>query len=423
MPDDPTEATELTEPRGGAAAAGPGRGGPPHLSGARAVPAPIARALAGAGGEVPFSRFMEWASLHPEAGYYTRGSGQFGRAGDFVTIPARVPFFNQAVAALLADLVDALSAETAPGDAVTVVEVGGGTGDMAAGVLSAWERSRSDLRDRIVWEMVEPSKALTDVQRATLERALGGGWLIHWHPGPEDLPQGPKLVVSNEVVDALPVHLVDVCGETPRETWVRLQSTAGGKSECGISEYLGELTSEARRELIRLFGSEDAAQLRAYTADGTIEARPAVLPFLRALVGEKYSACVVTVDYGGWPARAGTQRADATYRRTARAYLRQQRQDDLTAYVGRQDLTADVDFGALATHGEDLGLECLVYTTVAALLAAAGGAEEVARLRAAVADDLTNDVNASHLDRLLDTDDAGGLFKLMVQVREGSYRA
>ncbi len=402
---------------GGVSAAPGGHGHPPRSSGARGVPPAIAGAIATEGGEVPFSRFMELALLHPEGGYYTRGGGQFGRSGDFVTIPSRVPLFNRALAALLADLVDALSAEAVPGRPVTIVEVGGGVGDMAAGVLRSWAAGRSDLRDRIVWQMVEPSDALAAVQRATLAAARNWGWPVHWGTGPEHLPAGPRLLVSNEVIDALPVHMVDVSGDVPAETWVRL--APGG---IGVTECLGELTPEARRELIRLFGEDDVAALRPYTADGTIEVRPAVLSFLRAFAGEDSSVCAVTVDYGGWPVRPGEQHADATHRRTLRAYLRHQRHDDVMSYVGRQDLTADADFGALASHGRDLGLECVAYTTVAALLAAAGGVDEAARLRSGGAGDLSGDVAASRLDCLLDANDVGGLFKLMVQVREGAYR-
>lgn len=410
------------EPGGpGAPGGAPGPPGPPPRQ-AREVPPSIAAVIAAEGGRVPFSRFMELALLDPEAGYYRRGGGQVGRAGDFVTVPSRVPLFNTAMAALLADVVDALADETDGGRSgkgcVHVIEIGGGRGEMSAGILEAWQRTRPDLASYVTWTMVEPGPTLSDMQWDAVRGAVRAGWRVGRQSDRVYLPAGPRVIVTNELIDALPVHIVDVSGDDLWERGVELDATGTVLKEVHLPPR-----PETCRELEFLFGTVEASRLRGYTQDGTIELRPAAEVFLASVASGESSACVVTVDYGGWPVRPGFPDGDEAYRRTVRAYLRHERRQELLRYVGRQDLTADVDFGALAAHGRSVGLECLLYTPLASLLAAAGGGHEVERIRQAGSPSLEDDIMASWLECLLDPADLGGLFKVMVQVREGPYRA
>jgi SAM-dependent MidA family methyltransferase len=87
--------------------------------------------------------------------------------------------------------------------------------------------------------------------------------------------------------------------------------------------------------------------------------------------------------------------------------------------VGRQDLTADVDFRALALHGAQAGFDCLVYTSLAAFLRGMGAGEELDHLRAQAARSLDRDMEASALEALMVPGGLGESFKVMVQVREG----
>jgi SAM-dependent MidA family methyltransferase len=86
--------------------------------------------------------------------------------------------------------------------------------------------------------------------------------------------------------------------------------------------------------------------------------------------------------------------------------------------VGRQDITADVDFRALAVHGAELGFECVLYTTLATFLKGAGAGEDAEKLREQVGASLDADRELSTVSRLLDEADVGGLFKVMLQVFE-----
>ena len=393
------------------------------------VPPTMAEAIAAEGGRVPFARFMEMALLFPEVGYYAAGRRPAGRHGDFVTVPARCPFFNRALSLLLADLVDAVLAARSEKkraaheghvcDLAHVVEVGGGRGDMAAGVLSAWREARPDLARQVVWHMVEPSGPLLAAQRERLGPFAALGWNVRWASSLSGLlleRVAGRVVVTNELIDALPVHLIDVRGDVPRQGWMQLDESA-----CRLREVLAEVTDAAWVELRFLFGSDCCSVLRERSEDGFIELRPAVRDFLGSAVGEHDPACVVSIDYGGWLSGSYEGRPQGVFRRTVRGYLRHEPQRDPLRYVGRQDLTADVDFGALIAHGSALGLRPVLVTDVACLLSAADAAGEIRRLRSGAetnADPLECDRLAGELERLSDPGDAGGLFEVVVQARD-----
>lgn len=405
--------------------------------------ASLAQVIRAEGGRVPFARFMELALTHPRVGYYTGERIPVGREGDFITIPARCPFFATAIARLLTDLVEAIlvtagGAEPRDERRVFVVEVGGGRGELAFGVLDSWRKEHPDLFGKIAWRMIEPSGSLRSLQQERLRSFVREGWDIDFLSSFRDLPscgsEIGRVVISNEVIDALPVHLVDVRGQSAAEVWVETYGAAS------FREVAGPLSPEARKELAFLFGTDDCSMLRQFSEDGFLELRPSVHEFLMHAMGEdsglreqdcskrSSSVCIVTVDYGGWLLSPKGVRADRRHRRTLRSYRHHQQTEDVLTYAGSQDLTADVDFAALEAHGLELGLVSVLATDVACLLQAAGAQAEIKRYlqpetEAGLGsqdcqDYLERDRLASILKRVADPNDVGGLFKVMVQVRE-----
>jgi SAM-dependent MidA family methyltransferase len=198
------------------------------------------------------------------------------------------------------------------------------------------------------------------------------------------------------------------------------------------------LTPEAAAEVDRLFGSTEIGRLRPLVGDGVIEVRPGVPRLLAEVAEVMPSGCLVTIDYGEWyddgpglgprcaegafrPAE-GALRPAGSRRRTVRGYFRHQMSTDPLERVGRQDLTADVDFRALDLHGRKAGFETIVFTSLAAFLAAGGAGQEPVtpcELPSCLLDDpLEADRQATVLEALLDEEGLGGSFKVMVQVRE-----
>ena len=391
----------------------------------------IAECIEAEGGLVTFARFMELALTHPTLGYYSRAGRLLRHHGDFSTAPALSPFFNATLARLLTELVEASltaadgSAAAPPGlQKPSVVELGGGEGHLAEGVLRFWDEQRPDLRDRTAYRIVEIGAKLRQRQAAAVEALSTAGWDVAWGADLEQACAGtrPAVMFGNEFVDALPVHLVSIVDGAAREEYVKPGSE-------GLEPVWGDLSDATAAEIELLFGTNDPQSLAGLTDDGTLEVRPAFRGLLRRMAAVMPCGSLVTIDYGEWfrgvsdPGEDWSCVGQAGRRRTVRGYFKHQMVLDSLARPGRQDLTADVDFAALDRHGREAGFETVLLTTLAAFLRAGGAEQELQALRggcmlaAAAADPLENDRQATVLEGLLDEEGLGGAFKLMVQVR------
>ena len=161
-----------------------------------ALAAEIRRSITGAGGWISFAHYMELALYAPGLGYYSAGSTKFGASGDFTTAPELSPLFARCLARQVAQLVE---------DGITdVVELGAGSGALAAGILSALA-ALGALPER--YRILEVSADLRERQRALLaERSPDLLERVHWL---EVLPASlDAIVIANEVLDAVPTHVV-----------------------------------------------------------------------------------------------------------------------------------------------------------------------------------------------------------------------
>jgi SAM-dependent MidA family methyltransferase len=394
-------------------------------------PASIAAIVAGEGGRVTFARFMELALTHPTLGYYSRAGRLLGRRGDFSTAPALSPFFNRTLARLVTELLEAsLSAEASArseaaafeGPPSGVIELGGGEGQLAAAILAKWEVQRPELRRKIAYRMVEIGEGLRQRQAEAVAGFVSRGWDVGWGStlGEAGVGTRPVVIVGNEFIDTLPVHLVRVADGHVGELHVRAVPTGG------LAEEWGPLSDEAAGEIEVLFGDARPERLTGLTSDGVIEVFPGLTELFREVAEVMPSGSLVSVDYGGWflgvpktGERWGLEDR-APRRRTVRGYFKHQLVLDVLARPGRHDLTADVDFAALDLHGRRQGFETVLFTTLAAFLGAGGGEAELAALQAAGREDdaLEADRQATVLRSLLEEHDLGGAYKVMVQVRE-----
>lgn len=416
------------------------------------------------GGRVTFSRFMELALTHPVFGYYSRIDRLLGRGGDFSTAPALSPFFNRTVARLVTELVDAAIAEreawnatdlsastarasaltmTVPGEALPgsvssdvaggrlgVIELGGGEGQLAQGILNFWQSERPEWRERVAYRIVEVGARLKQIQKAALAGPMSSGWQVAWGSDLEEACAGirPVLILGNEFLDTLPVHQVRVAEGTMYEAYVEAEGP-------DLVWTWAEVSDAAAREMEFLFGALDPDRLKPLTSDGIVEVCPAVGDLMSLAAGIMPSGSLVTVDYGNWSPgpsddsdRRSTSGCSGERRsrgRTVRGHFKHQPVHDVLARAGSQDLTADVDFYAVDLHGRQEGFETVVFTTLSAFLRGGGAEEELQGLLAGTArfsgiagDPLEADRQAVVLRSLLDERDLGSAFKLMVQVRE-----
>jgi len=343
----------------------------------------IAAAIAAAGGWISFARYMELALYAPGLGYYSGGARKFGAAGDFVTAPEMTPAF----ARTLATQVMQIMAASAP----RILEAGAGSGRLAADLLQELA-TRNALPDS--YAILELSGELRERQRQTLAATVPElldrvCWL-------DRLPERfDGLVLANELLDAMPVHLV---------RW----------HEDGIDE--------------RGVGYED---------DGFCwREQPAVGPVLaraRALAGEgvpgggylseiglaaaawtaswaEILGCgaLLLIDYG-FPRREfyHPQRGEGTLM----CHYRHHAHPDPFYLPGLQDITAHVDFTAIAEAGTEAGLDFLGYTTQATFLFNCGLTDVLARTPADDPRRYLPQANAAQ--KLISPAEMGELFKVI----------
>ncbi len=345
-----------------------------------ALPPPEAEALAhserlreliqeqvfASGGAIPFSRFMELCLYAPGLGYYSAGATKFGAAGDFVTAPELGPLF----AACVADAVAPVLRELGP--RAEFVELGGGSGAFAEVALKRL-LALDALPAR--YAILEPSADLRERQRQRLAERLNPllADLVEWLDAP---PAGEwnGVLFANEVVDALP---------TPRFT-------------LRDGEVLEEhVTLDGEGRFLRVDRPADAllaaavrhveSQLDAPFTEGyRSELLPQLPYWLQAVIGRLRDGALLFVDYGH-PRREyyQPQRRDGT----VRAFRRHHLVDDLYAYPGLQDLTASVDFTALAEAGTGAGFDLAGYCTQASFLLGNGLPDRLAEAEAKARDE------------------------------------
>lgn len=357
--------------------------GPDALAHTRRVAEYIRAEIAAAGGWIDFARYMELALYAPGLGYYSAGTRKFGGAGDFVTAPELTPLFGRTLARLAAPVL----AETA-GD---ILELGPGSGRLALDLLLELERLGS-LPPR--YRLLEPSAELCQRQRALFEhqapRLLER---LEWLDALPDQITG--LVLGNEVLDALPVHLVRWGDERWFERGVATSEDGFIWEECPLQD--GPLLEAAR----------------------AINAEPGYLseiglagPALVATLAERLERGVLLfLDYGFPRAEYYHPQRSAG---TLMCHYRHHAHDDPFWLPGLNDITAHVDFSAAAEAGREMGLDLLGYDSQAGFLLGAGLLELLGELEPGSVEYYRQ---AAAVQKLVAPTEMGELFKVLVMGR------
>ena len=297
--------------------------------------------MAAAGGAIAFDRFMELALYAPGLGYYVAGTRKFGEHGDFITAPELGSLF----ARCLARPCQSLLAELGGGD---ILEAGAGSGVLAADLLLELE-SLGRLPERYL--ILELGAELRDRQKETIKRRaphLFGR--VHWL---DDLPVNFRgMVLANEVLDAMPV--------------TRFKVTQNGVNELYVAwENQGLVWQERPAGASLRQRVESLGLAPGYTSELILRAEAWVRSFADSLK----QGAMLLIDYGFPRAEFyHPQRAQGTLM----CHYRHQAHDDPLQLAGLQDITAHVDFSAIAEAGVGAGLTLLGYTSQAAFLLGCG---------------------------------------------------
>lgn len=270
---------------------------------------------------ISFEEFMAYALHDPQHGYYARRISTVGRGGDFTTTAEIAPALARAIAKWLRRQLRATQC-------VNVIELGPGSGALAAAVIAClpWH-----LRWRIRWHLVETSATLRERQQARKELRRA-----KWHDSVEialAACDGVACLYSNEFFDAFPVRV--------------FQNTGHDWQELCVTHMAGVLRECLRPAEVL---PESSAWRREWPAGQRVEVHESVRAWLQELATHWRRGAMLTVDYGA--------KVEHLYHRqplgSLRAYLLQQRMTGAALYqnIGRQDITADVNFTDLMEWSE-----------------------------------------------------------------------
>jgi len=345
----------------------------------------IRRDITAQGGWIPFSRFMELALYAPGLGYYTAGARKFGEAGDFITAPELSSLFGHTLARQLIEVMQASTPH--------ILELGAGSGKLALDILSELEK-RGALPES--YSILEVSADLRERQQALLQEKLPHlSGRIHWLDALPETLSG--AVIGNEVLDALPVHLL---------YWSDGRILERGVSSNGDT-FIWQDRSQVNDALLAI------AQNIKVPDDYLSEVSPATRGLIASICERMSKGALLFIDYGfGASEYYHPQRQ----RGTLMCHYRHHAHDDPFYLPGLQDITAHVDFTAVAEAAIDHGAHFLGYTSQAHFLINNGVMDY---LKEVSSDDLNAYLPLSgQLQKLTSPAEMGELFKVIALGKE-----
>lgn len=351
-----------------------------------AIPSPQAQALSqqlsyliqqkikSAGGWISFADFMHMALYTPGLGYYSGGAQKFGMAGDFVTAPEISPLFAKTLALQAAQIL-------APTQG-NILELGAGTGKLAADLLLELQRLKQLPEQYFILEV---SDHLRQIQRETLQKNLPDdlfkrvAWLDTLPPSPQPSPtrgegvaasqltdispsplegEGSKgfngLILANEVLDAIPVHLIVNTSQGLHERGVSFQKKLDKEFD-----FIWQDKPLAKGKL------HDEVSAYSLPMDYLTEFCPAASALVRSLVEILETGVILMIDYGfGAAEYYHPQRNQGTLMCHYQHYAH----DNPLINIGLQDITAHVDFTQIALGAEAHGIRLAGYVNQAQFL-------------------------------------------------------
>ncbi|MBI5246320.1 MAG: SAM-dependent methyltransferase [Elusimicrobia bacterium] len=325
-----------------------------------------------------FRDFMESALYDPERGYYSLRD----KSADFYTAPE----LHAAFGSVLADRLAVLLEKIRPEGPLSLVEAGCGDGTLACQVARRLREKYPGLAARISFILVERGrKDLTTAAR----RLNAFGVKVTAYTEIAKIPQFSGVLYSNELLDALPVHLLESRGGEIKEVFV----------------------DESGREILAPLSRPELAGPAAALTSLSDGERHAVSLEARAWIASAASKVkegfIVSIDYG--------KRFAAGTPNPPRAFHRHAIETELTREPGAQDLTASVDFEAVIAAGADAKLELVSFNTLSKFMIDGG---LLAWLEAAAGDDSAAYRERAKLKTLIHPEGMGEVFKVLIQRKE-----
>jgi len=356
----------------------------------------LLRELIAAHGPLPFAQYMERCLYAPGLGYYSAGKTKFGAAGDFVTAPELGELFARCVANVMQPALASL------GEQADVLELGGGSGAFAEAALDALAAGGTLPRQYLI---LEPSADLRERQRERLQAKLPAELhaRVRWLDRPPE-QDWRGVLFANEVIDALPTTRFCVRGGEVYEEHVMLDGEGRLRR---IDRPADALTAGAVRHVERDLGTGFADGYRS-------EILPQLPYWIQAVAGSLRAGLMLFVDYGYVRREFYLPERDDG---TLMAHYRHHAHNDPLYLPGLNDLTASVDFTALAEAGNSAGFSVAAYLPQAQFLIGAGLQEVFEHAQAQATDEHERYRLAQQVKKLMLPEQMGERFQAMLLVR------
>lgn len=347
-------------------------------------------------GPLPFSQYMERCLYAPGLGYYSAGKTKFGAAGDFVTAPELGELFARCVINAVQPVLAML------GNDADFLELGGGSGAFAEAALKALAAGGTLPRQYLI---LEPSADLRERQRERLRANLPAelNARVQWLDRPPE-PDWRGVLFANEVIDALPATRFSLRDGEVYEEYVVLD---GEGRLLRIDRPADALVAAAVRHVERDLGNEFADGYRS-------EILPQLPYWIQAVAGSLVAGLVLFIDYGYVRREFYLPERDDG---TLMAHYRHHAHNDPLYLPGLNDLTASVDFTALAEAGNSAGFGVAAYLPQAQFLIGAGLQDIFESEQAKIADELGRYRLAQEVKKLMLPDQMGERFQAMLLAR------
>ncbi len=347
------------------------------------------------GGAISFARYMALALYAPGKGYYSAGKRKFGEGGDFITAPEISPLFSHCLALQCQQVLSTLGAENSE-----ILEFGAGSGVMAAHLLSKLAELDSQPRRYLILDV---SADLRQRQRQTLELLVPA--LIDRVEWIDVLPEDfTGVVLANELIDAMPVHRVGIDAHQPYELYVT--ENPGGEFGWQRNPLKSGRLLDQLESIITELGDD------SFCAGYETEINIAAQDWITSIAATMKKGMILLIDYG-FPRREYYH--PERYDGTLMCHYYHRAHDNALILPGLQDITAHVDFTAIAEAADKCGLEVAGYTSQAQFLLGAGLGQLMQQF---ASKDIADQLKLSQqIKKLTLPHEMGELFKVMALTR------
>lgn len=296
-------------------------------------------------GPITFNIFMEMALYYPGLGYYTSNNTVIGRKGDFYTSPHLHPIFGLMIARQLEEMWEVMGKPSE----FHAVEIGAGAGYLCNDIFNYVQGS--DLFNSLKYTIVELNPFIMQSQKKLLS---GFSEKVKWVPTLKDINQVKGCIFSNELLDAFPVHIVEMNGEL-NEIYVGFNSD-------GFFDFKQKVSS---LKLSNYFNAFLHNIPKGYRTEINLK----IKDWLREIEEVLFEGFILTIDYG-YTAREYYD--EERSKGTLLCYHEHQINENPYKNIGKQDITAHINFSSLKKWGDEIGLKNLGYCSQGTFLVSSG---------------------------------------------------